>query len=87
MEWAFGVSGNELVYIEWISNKVLLHSTGSYIQYPVINHNGKEHEKRMCMYIYARVCVFLLYSTGIQIYVYISHATWHGQKKAGLISG
>ena len=29
----------------WINNKVLLHSTGHYIQYPMINHNGKEYEK------------------------------------------
>ena len=26
-------------------HKALLYSTGSYIQYPVINHNGKEYEK------------------------------------------
>ena len=38
-------------YIEWINNKVLLHSTGNYIQYPVINHNGKEREKE-CVYRY-----------------------------------
>ena len=31
------------IYI--INNKVLLYSTGNYIQYPVINHNGKEYEK------------------------------------------
>ena len=36
-------------YIGWINNKVLLYSTGNYIQYPVINHNGKEYEKE---YIY-----------------------------------
>ena len=24
--------------------QVLLHSTGNYIQYPIINHNGKEYE-------------------------------------------
>ena len=29
----------------WISNKVLFCSTGNYIQYPVINHNGKQYEK------------------------------------------
>ena len=29
-------------YIEWI-NKVLLYSIGNYIQYSVINHNGKEY--------------------------------------------
>ena len=25
--------------------RVLWYSTGNYIQYPLINHNGKEHEK------------------------------------------
>ena len=29
----------------WINNKVLLYSTGDYIQHPVINQNGKEYEK------------------------------------------
>ena len=29
-------------------------STGNYIQYPVINHNGKEYEKE-CVYIY--ICI------------------------------
>ena len=37
------------VYIGWINNKVLLYSTGNYIQYPVINHNGKEYENT-CIY-------------------------------------
>ena len=32
-------------YIEWINNKVLLYNTGNYIQYPVINHNGKQYKK------------------------------------------
>ena len=27
-------------YTGWIDNKVLLSSTGNYIQYPMINHNG-----------------------------------------------
>ena len=31
-------------HIEWI-NKILIYSTGDYIQYPVINHSGKEYEK------------------------------------------
>ena len=34
------------LHIEWVNNKVLLCSTKNYIQYPVINHNGKE-----CIYI------------------------------------
>ena len=41
----------------WISNKALLYSTGNYIQYPVINHNGKEYEKE-CRYMSVRVCVY-----------------------------
>ena len=28
-----------------------VYSTGNYIQYPVINHNGKEYEKE-CTYMY-----------------------------------
>ena len=43
MEWESGVSRCKLVYIEWMNNKFLLYSTGNYIQYPVINHNGKEY--------------------------------------------
>ena len=32
-------------------NKVLLYGMGSYIQNPVINHNGKEYDKEyVCMY-------------------------------------
>ena len=42
MEWEVGVSRYKLSSIEWINSKVILHSTGNYIQYPVINHNGKE---------------------------------------------
>ena len=38
----FGLSRGKLLYIEWINNKILLYSTGNYIQYPMINHNGKE---------------------------------------------
>jgi len=50
MDWGFGISRCKLVYIGWISNKVLLDSTGDYIQYLVISHNGKEYEKQdMCI--------------------------------------
>ena len=45
MEWEVGISRCKLLYIEWINNKVLLYSTGNYIQYLGINHNGKEHKK------------------------------------------
>ena len=50
MDWEFGVGRCKLLYIEWINNKVLLLSPGSYSQYPVINHNGKEYKKRMRIY-------------------------------------
>ena len=51
MDWECGVSRCMLLYREWINNKVLLYSTGNYIQYPVINHNGKEYKKEH-MYMY-----------------------------------
>ena len=41
MDWEFGISRCKLLYIERISNKVQLCSTGNYIQYPVVKHNGK----------------------------------------------
>ena len=43
VEWEIEVSRGELLYREWINNKVLLHGTGNYIQYSIINHNGKEY--------------------------------------------
>ena len=33
MEWKVGVSQSKILHIEWISNKVLLYSTGKCIQY------------------------------------------------------
>ena len=35
----------QMIVYRRINNKVLLDSTGKYIQYPVTNHNGKEYEK------------------------------------------
>ena len=46
--WELGISRCKPLYpLEWINNRVLLYSTGNYIQYPVINHNGKEYEKNV----------------------------------------
>ena len=50
-DWDFGVSRLKLLYIERINNKVLHYSTENYIQYPMINHNGKEYKKRMYIYV------------------------------------
>jgi len=43
MQWEAAVSRCKLLYIERINNKVLLYSTGNYIQYVIIYHNGKEY--------------------------------------------
>ena len=37
-------------------NKVLLYSTGNYIQTPGINHKGKEYKKRMYICIQLSLC-------------------------------
>ena len=44
-DWEFEIIKRKLLYTGWINNKVLLYSTGNYIQYHVINNNGKEYEK------------------------------------------
>ena len=51
-----GVSRCKLLYRVWINNKVLLDSTENYIQYTVINRNGKEHE-RMYIYKHTHICI------------------------------
>ena len=43
IDWESGISRCKLSHVGWINNKVLLYSTGNYIQYPVINHNEKEY--------------------------------------------
>ena len=48
--WELGICGCKLVYIGWISNKVLLYSQGNHNHYPVINHNEKVYEED-CIYI------------------------------------
>ena len=45
VDWVAGASGCKLLYTARINSKVLLYSTENYIQYPVINHNAKEHIK------------------------------------------
>ena len=40
-DWEFGVSRCKLLHLEWISNEILLYSTGNYIQSPGIDHDGK----------------------------------------------
>ena len=51
MDGEFRISRCTLLCIGWMNNKVLLYSTGNYIQYPVINQDGKEYKKE-CIYVY-----------------------------------
>ena len=57
MDSEFGVSRCKLRYVERINNKFLLYSTGNNIQHPVINHNGKEYKKNVCVCIYMYIYV------------------------------
>ena len=61
------VSRCRLLYMEWISSKVLLHGTENYVQHPMINHNGKEYIKKECVYIYTHAHYIYTY------YIYIIH--------------
>ena len=54
----FGISRCKLLDTGCINDKVLLYSTGNSIQYPVINHNGKECEKYI--YIYTKLNQFAI---------------------------
>ena len=49
MDWQVMASRCNLLYTEWISNKVLLYSTENYIQNLMINHNGKKYFKKILM--------------------------------------
>ena len=40
----------QVLHLEWINNKVLLYSTGSYIQSLRVEHDGREYETKN-MYI------------------------------------
>ena len=46
----------ENIYLGWINNKVLLYNIGNYIQYPMINHNGKELKKNVYMHVTESLC-------------------------------
>ena len=41
MDWEFEVRRCKLLYLEWISNEVLLYSTGNYIQSLGIEPDGR----------------------------------------------
>ena len=47
MNWEFGISRCRLVYIEQITNKNLLYSTGNSTPYSVMAYMGKASKKRV----------------------------------------
>ena len=51
MDWELGVSRCKLFHLEWINNKVLLYSTGNYIQPLQRDHDGRKCKKKN-VYIY-----------------------------------
>ena len=50
-DWEFGIRSYELMCMEWINNKVLLHSAESYVQYLLIAHMESKNMKKD-VYIY-----------------------------------
>jgi len=50
MDWELGISRCKVSHTGRINNEVPPYSTGNCIEYPVINHDGKEYEKE-CMYV------------------------------------
>ena len=60
MEWEVGVSRCKLLRVRWMNVKTLLRRTVSYIQNPVINHNGQECKKEgVCVYIYLSIHTYI----------------------------
>ena len=41
MDWEFGVSRCKFLHLVWISNEILLYSTGNYVQSLVMEHDGR----------------------------------------------
>ena len=57
MDGEFGVNRCKPSPIGWMGNKVLLDSTGNYIQFPGINHHGKEKNIKKNMHMCVNVCI------------------------------
>ena len=63
--WEVGVSRYKLLYVERI-NKFLLYSTENYIQYTMINYNGKGYFKRkVCVCVCVCITESLCYAAEI----------------------
>ena len=51
MDWEYVVNKHKLLHLEWISNEVLLYTTGNYMQSLEIEHDRRQCEKKS-VYIY-----------------------------------
>ena len=67
MEWEVGINRCKLVYIEWI-NKVLLYSTGKYIQYPMITIMEENMKKNVYIRITESLCYIAVINIVNQLY-------------------
>ena len=54
--WDFGIGRCKLL-------PFLMYSTGNHIESPVINHNGKEFKKNVCMCITESLCSTAAFQT------------------------
>ena len=47
LDWEFGINRCKPVYVEWINRKILLYSTGNYVQFPPITITEKNMKKNV----------------------------------------
>ena len=76
-DWGFGISGYKRVYIGWINNKVLLHSTGNYIQDPVINHHRRKWKRTYICIIESLCCAAEINTTLSINYTLVKLTKWN----------
>ena len=50
MDWEFGVNRCKLLPLEWISNGILLYSTGNYV-WPLVIEHDNVIKKNVYMYV------------------------------------
>ena len=68
----FGVSNLYLLHLEWISNEVLLYSTGNYIQSLGVEGEEDNKRKRIHIYVYTHTYIyFYLYLSTIYLSLYL----------------
>ena len=51
MDRECGVRRCKLLHLEWVSNEILLYSTGDYIQSLEIDHDGRWYEKKNSIWL------------------------------------